>query len=660
MDKLPFQDGQSPYGGVPRGQEGRILQRGGAELRLKKRHDRFVVHPQNPQDQEWRSLLPSEQVQPIPGFPLWEVLLDSGTPGTSPDLDTLMDHLRSHPQVLYVGHGYSLGGVAARNEHYQSWVYLGDDITLMVAPTVTRERLKQLTNGVGLALGRAIPGLPHTYLTQVTPLARENPIKLANRLQRFPEVLAAEANVIIPQRHHYHPQDTLYPQQWYLHHGGGEQLLNGCHLDMEAAWDITRGDRSVVIAVMDDGLDLSHPDFQGMGKIVAPRDLRDQDFVPLPLGNSDNHGTAVAGLALAEENGHGIVGVAPGCALMPIRTTGYLDDRTMETAFDWAVSQGAAVICCSWGAAAVEFPLSLRQQAAITRATTQGRQGKGCVVVFAAGNFNRPINGSLVERHWPEGLLQGKTQWLNGFAAHPDVIVVSACTSLGRKAAYSNWGKEVFISAPSNSDIPRISLGNQGVMPTAPGLKTVPPGLGLLTTDRLGEAGYTTGDFTGSFGGTSSAAPLVAGVVGLMLSANPQLTVADVKTILRQTADRLVDPRPDPQLGLRLGSYNNQGHSPWFGYGKVNGAKAVTQALAQGFVWPAVAPEEVAKFSLFLATPLPIPDNDRLVQPLTVNGSVPFSVRGCTRRFPITIAWDGAVNLDCGAPGIKPWGPRGS
>ena len=118
------------------------------------------------------------------------------------------------------------------------------------------------------------------------------------------------------------------------------------------AWDITRGVRSIVVAIMDDSVDLNHPDFQGVGKLVAPRDFKDNDFIPLPGDAEDNHGTACAGVAVAEETGAGAVGVAPGCALMPIRTTGFLDDDTIEDLFSWAIEHGAAVISCSWGPAA--------------------------------------------------------------------------------------------------------------------------------------------------------------------------------------------------------------------------------------------------------------------------------------------------------------------
>ena len=283
-------------------------------------------------------------------------------------------------------------------------------------------------------------------------------------------------------------------------------------------------------------------------------------------------------MAIAEENGSGIVGVAPGCALIPIRSTGFLDDQSIEDMFNWAIGNGASVISCSWGASAVYFPLSLRQRAAITRAATTGRNGKGCVVVFAAGNANRPLNGTVYEQNWPDNLLQGNTNWLNGFALHPDVITVAACTSLNKKAAYSNWGTNIALSAPSNNASPGLSFPNKGFVNTPPNITTTLHGRTILSADQIGAAGYEPGDFTNNFGGTSSATPIVAGVAALVLSANPDLTGQQVKFILQETADKIVDSDPDPQFGMRRGTYDTNGHSQWFGYGKINAARAVQAA----------------------------------------------------------------------------------
>jgi subtilisin-like proprotein convertase family protein len=201
------------------------------------------------------------------------------------------------------------------------------------------------------------------------------------------------------------------------------------------------------------------------------------------------------------------------------------------------------------------------------------------VIVFAAGNANRPTNGTVNEQGWPNNLLKGVTAWLGGFTVHPDVITVSACTSLNKKSAYSNWGAEVSVCAPSNNAPPGIGLQETGYIYTPPEVKGPLPGLGIVTTDRLGSEGYDPGNFTSDFGGTSSATPLVAGVAALVLSANPDLTAVEVKQILQQTADKIVDNSADPQFGLQKGTYEAGGRCDWFGYGKVNAFRAVQAAV---------------------------------------------------------------------------------
>lgn len=556
-------------GGVPQGREGLILQRGGEELLLQKAGDRFTLRPEGTLPSSFWQGIPIQRVRVIPGSALIEVQVEPE------QLEGVLDQVRRHPQVRFASHVYGIEG------NPQGRLYLSDELTIQLAQPLAGDRLMELLSPLGIELEKPVGGLDQTFVGRVSPQARENPIKLANRLLTLPEVQLAEANVLIRSLPHYRPREPLYPQQWYLHHNGsGADFVSNAHIALEQAWDITRGDRSVVVAIADDGIDLTHPDFQGPGKIVAPRDLHDKDFSPLPHSPDDNHGTAVAGIAIAEENGSGMIGVAPGCALMPIRTTGFLDDTSVEDVFNWAVNQGASVICCSWGAGAVKFPLSLRQRAAITRAATKGRNGKGCIVIFAAGNFNRPLNSTVQEQGWPRKVLNGVTQWLNGYAVHPDVITVSACTSLNQKAAYSNWGDEVFICAPSNNAAPAIWLEETGYIEVPPQKSRTYPGARVITSDRRGASGYDRGDFTDAFGGTSAACPLVAGVVALMLSANPALSVAEVKRLLQQTSDKIVDRGQDSQFGLSLGTYESNGHSKWFGYGKLNALRAVQSALA--------------------------------------------------------------------------------
>ncbi|WP_017662012.1 S8 family serine peptidase [Baaleninema simplex] len=552
---------------------GTTLQRGGETLSLNKAIDRFTVRPQSPAVSE--SLLSQVRASFCGRVPIGsreEAILLEFRVEDPAQLDAAMDRTRELEDVAFVSHVYEI------QSNPGSFVYLADDITVMFDESVTDGDRSAIAAEFGLEELRPLEGLPGAFVFRVTKDATANPIKLTNALLDRDGVLAAEPNIAIRSSLTYRPDDDLYPRQWYLHHDGGALLSPNSHIDAEKAWDVTRGDRSVVVAITDDSIDIDHPDFQGIGKIVAPRDLRGKDFLPLPEAQTDNHGTACAGVCLAEETGSGIVGVAPRCALMPIRTTGYLDDDSIEELFDWASDRGASVISCSWGASAVNFRLSMRQYAAISRTASKGRDGKGCVVVFAAGNANRPIRGIIDETNWPQNVLSGNTRWLSGFATHPDVVAVSACTSQSRKAAYSNWGDEISVCAPSNNAPPGIWLQQTGYISTAPPVTQALPGLGVFTTDRVGSAGYARGDYTAGFGGTSSACPVVAGVAALVLSVNPDLTAAQVKDILQRTADKIVDTEPDPQLGKRLGTYDNQGRSPWFGYGKVNAYNAVLAA----------------------------------------------------------------------------------
>lgn len=582
--------------GVPASNLGMILQRGGEELILTKVSDRFTIRPaKNLSSQElslpnyvsWRRSIPQAHLEVF---------------AVSPNqLDAAMAIARASQNVTFASHVYQIQNSPGTH------VYLGDQITIQFAAWVDLAKIKTITATLNLVEDKPVVGLPNTFVYLVSKQATENPVKITNRLQGLSEVLAAEPNIIILQEPHYRPRDTLYPAQWYLNNNGGNLTATSSHIAVEKAWDITRGVRSVVVAVVDDSFALNHPDFQGSGKIVAPKNLKDKNSLPLPSEKEPSHGTACAGVAVAEENGTGIVGVAPGCALMPIRTTGFLDDESIEQIFDWAITKGASVISCSWGASAVYFPLSLRQRAAISRAATQGRNGKGCVILFAAGNANRPIDGTINERNWAKDVLSGNTKWLSGFAVHPDVIAVSASTSLSKKAAYSNWGANISVCAPSNNAPPGMWFQTTGYVYTMPAIAASLPGLGVLTTDQLGAPGYDKSDFTNDFGGTSSATPVVAGVAALILSANPDLTGQQVKSILQETADKVVDPDSDPQLGYKEGTYDANGHSVWFGYGKVNAFRAVQAAVMQRATAQSPARELVGRNNGKFA----IPDNDK-------------------------------------------------
>lgn len=566
------QENDLPVKGVLPGQEGIILQRGGEELRLRKVRDRLTLclmdlealQPLSAQFQprQVQNITPQSTDQ-SPIILEWQLKANR--------LEETLDTLRKSLAVLYASHVYELEMSPG------TYVYLANQLTVQFSEGVSITKIEAIAHRLGIIRSHALSDSGNTYCFIVGPAARQNPLKIANQLVRHPNVLLAEPNIILATAPLYRPTDDRYPEQWHLHHReNSADLAPNSHISAEKAWDITRGSRSVVIAITDDSFDLAHPDLQGTGKIVAPQDLKNRDNLPIPVADYENHGTAVAGVALAEETGEGVVGVAPGCSLMPIQTTGFLDDSSIEKMFDWAVSQGADVISCSWSPAAVYFPLSRRISRAINRAATLGRGGKGCVVIFSAGNANRPVEGKVEESGWARNLFKGVTSWLSGFAIHPDVITVSACTSLNQKAAYSNWGRHISVTAPSNNAPPNMSL-SEGTFDTGPPIRSRLVGRAVLTSDRTGSKGYSRSDYA-RFGGTSSSCPLVAGVVGLMLSANPDLSAKEVKQLLQSTTDKIIDKDPDPQLKQKHGTYDSNGHSFWFGYGKVNAFKAVKAA----------------------------------------------------------------------------------
>lgn len=618
-DSVPEDSSATPS--VPEQTVGLILQRGGEELALLKARDRFTVRPMSEGVvAELVRVLPIQHHRNIPRTQLAEFTVAPA------QREAVMEAARNRDDVAFASHVYQL------RHNPQTWVYLTDQLTIQWIPEADETAIASLAAEFGLQWVQPVIGIPNTFVFRLTREATENPVKIANRLIRREDILTAEPEIVVPQDLSYRPRDPLYPQQWYLNHTGGLLLAGGSHIDAEKAWDITRGNRSIVVAIADDAIDLNHPDFQGTGKIVAPKDFKDKDFLPLPASSTESHGTACAGLAIAEENGVGIVGVAPGCALMPIRTSGFLDDSTIEELFDWVIRHNASVISCSWGAATVYFPLSLRQRAVLTRAATEGRQGKGCVIVFAAGNANRPISGTIFERNWSNELLRGPTNWLSGFAIHPDVIAVSASTSLSKKAVYSNWGTNISVCAPSNNAPPGMWFENTGYISTAPAVSGSTPGLGILTTTLVGTAGDETGNYVSNFGGTSSATPVVAGVAALVLSANPDLTAQDVRRILQNTADKIVDRDPDPQLGMRLGTYDTNGHSQWFGYGKVNAFRAVQAAQQQQVQRSPVSQVLKGRNDTSLA----IPDHDAR----GITSAIRVTESGSVRQIQVTVTID--------------------
>lgn len=300
------------------------------------------------------------------------------------------------------------------------------------------------------------------------------------------------------------------------------------------AWNLVEGCPEVKIAILDEGVDTLHEDLAAA--IVGSYDAVDNDTYQEP-NPWDGHGTACAGLAAAiPGNALGIRGIGGGCSILAVRIAFSKSeggnwvsrDSWIQRAIDWAWQNGADVISNSWGGGLPSTGI----RNAFDRARSTGRNGKGCVIVAAAGNDNGPVC-------FPATL--------------PGVLTVSA----------SNEYDEP--KTPSSRDGENWWGSNYG-----PEVDVAAPGVHNATTDITGEKGYnkaTKGNYHYSFNGTSSSTPIVAGAAGLMLCANRNLTESQVRKILLDTADK-VGPEP-----------YTHGRNDRMGYGRLNVVGAVRSAL---------------------------------------------------------------------------------
>jgi subtilisin family serine protease len=330
----------------------------------------------------------------------------------------------------------------------------------------------------------------------------ESPQKALEQANNLRLEFDAWPDLILPQKQLF--TDPLYEGQWYLP-----------YLEAENLFAISTGSPDIIVSVIDSGIDINHPDLSE--HLRAPFDAVDNDEDPSPNPGDycyetsstdicDEHGTAVSGIIAAQaDNEVGMVGLCPLCTLLPIRMLGGNNLLSNDVrAFAHAIEEGAAVINNSWGfTEPMPVPTPLKE--IIQEAYTQGRNGLGSVVVFASGNDDREVEeGELCDLE--------------------EVLCVSAIDRYGRPTNYTNYGKSIDIAAPSAT----VSIAPQE-------------------------------STTINFGGTSAAAPVVAGIASWVLSEAPEMTSQEVYQLLMDTA------KPSP-----LVTHDEQGHHPFYGYGVIS------------------------------------------------------------------------------------------
>lgn len=469
-----------------------------------------------------------EVIKSLGGFQVFRL------PTTGEDIDQKLDEVRAADTTEVGTHVYFAEG------SNKPLVATGE-IFVNFEPGVSVEEQEMIRESFKLALVERRSELQVVY--GVTAES-SNPLKVAHALQQLSLVKLAEPDIDTPLTSYsgIAPTDDLLPHQWHLQNVGvvpdtPYYLKKGADARVVDAWNRIggMGSSQIVIALIDFGFDLNHPDLEE--KVFKPFNIWDQSSA-LPVGNPEYvHGTPCASVALAASNGKGMLGAAPLARFMPVNGPSF-SVRATEQMFDYCIRAGADIISCSWGTTDPRFSLSPLKEEAIAKAVREGRNGKGCIVLFAAGNED--------------------LDFLNFYAAQPDIIAVGACTSRDEHAYYSNRGRELTVVAPSNGDWP-ITAARASWDPGIPG----------ETGDfRYWRDGKSRGNYYKHFGGTSSATPLVAGICALMLSVNPDLTAAEVKSILQNTADKIGWP----------GEYIN-GHSRKYGYGRVNADRAVAEAM---------------------------------------------------------------------------------
>lgn len=360
-------------------------------------------------------------------------------------------------------------------------------------------------------------GLQRTFILTVTSGGDATDAML-DAYSSDPDIVYAEPNHTAQA--HVIPNDTFYGNQWGLNNTGNAASYPsgvlvgtaGADINAEAAWDIHTGNSSVILAILDSGVDYNHPEFAG--RTVSGFDFYNNDSDPM---DDNGHGTSCAGIAAAAgNNGFGVAGVNWGCLIMPVKVLSAAGSGSYANIADgitFAADNGADVISMSLGGTASSATL----QNAVNYA-----DGLDVAIFASRGNGNSTL------ANYP--------------SSYANVISVGGLSPCNERKTPStcdgeNWWGASYGGGQDNMDF-------------------VAPCTRIYTTDITGSGGYEAGDYMPTFNGTSSACPFAAGVGALLRSYEPSLTNDQVRQRMRDTAVDVMGAGYDAETGFgRIDAY---------------------------------------------------------------------------------------------------------
>ena len=384
-------------------------------------------------------------------------------------------------------------------------VYLTPYLNIRLKKNQDMGTLSLYAEKFGLRIVKQDPLMPLWFVLSITSKTGNNALEIANTLWESGKFAASVPDLSTDIK--LCSNDPMFNQQWGLYNSDYPNI----DISATSAWNYATG-KNVKIAIFDTGVDLNHIDLVSNISNFS----YDTDTYSSPSIVYNDHGTHCAGIAAAvKDNSIQIAGVAPEATIISISNSFLIatcNPLKLADGITWAYQHGADVISNSWFSP-IEHPAI---DEAIQNAFIYGRQGKGCVVVFAAGNYHEdnityPAN------------------------CNDTILVVGAINNTGTRAFFSDYGTCLDVVAPGDY-----------ILSTVPGNQT---------------------DYNG---GTSMACPHVAGIAALVLECDSNLTVNQVNHIINSSAKKISGVNFNVTKPDGLWNYE-------YGYGLVDAFNAVTK-----------------------------------------------------------------------------------